>query len=348
MTDPKKVKPKQESQTNMNLSKSQKKALKEKEKQRIRALKQQQEQIERKNQKKKKRLKAEAAPKSCQDTLRYKKMYESGICLCGNNFYSKMIKFSDINYQVAQRDEQIDIFSTYCEILNYFDPNINVQITVHNKRVDKDDFKKQMLLKMRDDGKDDLRQEYNEMLLNKALQGQISIIQEKFVTFGLEAENYDAAYSALARVETDLTSRFKSLGCDVMLMSGLERLEHMNSILNPSEPLRFDYDDLIGTGLTTKDIIAPYFFDFRPDNKQTYFEFGDYFGQVLMIKKYPTDMNDRLLNKLLEIPCNTTIAIHTNSMDNSSALNMIQTKMAFMEQDIVNSKSFCSRVTTLI
>lgn len=263
-------------------------------------------------------------------------MYESGICLSGNNFYSKMIKFSDINYQVAQRDEQIDIFSTYCEILNYFDPNINVQITVHNKRVDKDDFKKQMLLKMRDDGKDDLRQEYNEMLLNKALQGQNSIIQEKFVTFGLEAENYDAAYSALARVETDLTSRFKSLGCDVMLMSGLERLEHMNSILNPSEPLRFDYDDLIGTGLTTKDIIAPYFFDFRPDNKQTYFEFGDYFGQVLMIKKYPTDMNDRLLNKLLEIPCNTTIAIHTNSMDNSSALNMIQTKIAFMEQDIVN------------
>lgn len=263
-------------------------------------------------------------------------MYESGICLSGNNFYSKMIKFSDINYQVAQRDEQIDIFSTYCEILNYFDPNINVQITVHNRRVDKDDFKKQMLLKMRDDGKDDLRQEYNEMLLNKALQGQNSIIQEKYVTFGLEAENYDAAYSALTRIETDLTSRFKSLGCDVMLMSGRERLEHMNSILNPSEPLRFDYDDLIGTGLTTKDFVAPYYFDFRPDSKQTYFEFGDYFGQVLMIKKFPTDLNDRLLNKLLEIPCNTTVAIHTNSMDNSTALNMIQTKIAFMEQDIVN------------
>ena len=189
-----------------------------------------------------------------------------------------MLKFSDINYQVAQRDEQIDIFSKYCEILNYFDPNVNVQITVHNRRIDKDEFKSRMLLEMLGDDKDELRQEYNSMLLNKALQGQKSIIREKYITFGIEAENYSAAYPALMRIETDISSQFKSLGCDVMTVSGLERLEYMSSILDPSQPLKFDYDDLNGTGLCTKDFIAPYFFDFKPDNKQTYFEFGDYFG----------------------------------------------------------------------
>jgi hypothetical protein len=263
-------------------------------------------------------------------------MFQNGICQTGSNFFSKMLKFSDINYQVAQRDEQIDIFSKYCEILNYFDPKINIQITVHNRRIDKDEFKSQMFLKNQNDDKDELRQEYNDMLDKKALQGQNSIVREKYIIFGLEADAYDEAYPALMRIETDLTSRFKELGCDVMTVSGEERLEHINSILNPSEPLKFDYDMLVGTGLNTKDFIAPYFFDFKLDNKQTYFEFGDYYGQVLMLKKFPTDLSDKLLNALSEIPCNSTINIHTNSMDNSSAIEMVKTKLAFMEQDKVN------------
>ena len=263
-------------------------------------------------------------------------MFQNGICQTGENFFSKTLKFSDINYQVAQRDEQIDIFSKYCEILNYFDPKINIQITVHNRRIDKDEFKSQMFLKMEKDEKDELRQEYNEMLDKKALQGQNSIIREKYITFGLEADTYESAYPALMRIETDLTGQFKSLGCDVMSITGEERLEHINSILNPNEPLKFDYDMLTGSGLSTKDFIAPYFFDFKPDNKQTYFEFGDYFGQVLMLKKFPTDLSDKLLNALSEIPCNSTITIHTNSMDNSSAIEMVKTKLAFMEQDKVN------------
>lgn len=318
---------------NMKLLKSQRKALKEQEKQRIKRLKNQQEALERKNAKKKKKAKAEAAPKTCQDTLKYRYMFENGVCQVGENFFSKTIKFSDINYQVAQRDEQIDIFSRYCEILNYFSPEINVQITVHNRRIDIDDFKSRMLFPMRNDGKDDLRIEYNKMLEQKALQGQNSIIREKYITFGITADNYEAAYPALLRIETDITGQFKSLGCDVMSVSGAERIEYMNSILNPNEPMKFDYKDLIGTGLTTKDFISPYFFDFKPNSKQTYFEFGDYYGQVLMLRKLPTDLSDKLLNALAEIPCNSTINIHTNSMDNSSAIEMVKTKLAFMEQD---------------
>ena len=251
----------------------------------------------------------------------------------GDNFFSKTLKFSDINYQVAQRDEQIDIFSRYCEILNYFSPEINVQITVHNRRIDIEDFKQKMLFPMRNDGKDDLRVEYNTMLENKALQGQNSIVREKYITFGITAESYDVAYPALLRIETDLTGQFKGLGCDVMAISGAERLEYINSILNPNEPMKFDYKEMVGTGLTTKDFIAPYYFDFKPNSKQTYFEFGDYFGQVLMIRKFPTDLSDKLLNALAEIPCNSTINIHTNSMDNSTAIEMVKTKLAFMEQD---------------
>jgi hypothetical protein len=61
----------------MRLLKTQKRAIKEREKQRIRQLRSQQALIEKKNAKKKKRAKAEAAPKTCQDTLHYKYMFEN-------------------------------------------------------------------------------------------------------------------------------------------------------------------------------------------------------------------------------------------------------------------------------
>ncbi|MBQ8940765.1 MAG: DUF87 domain-containing protein [Firmicutes bacterium] len=260
-------------------------------------------------------------------------MFGNGVCQVSDNFFSKTVKFSDINYQVAQRDEQIDIFSRYCEILNYFSPEINVQITVHNRRIDIDDFKQNMFFPMRDDGRNDLREEYNRMLEQKALQGQNSIIREKYITFGIEAENYDVAYPALLRIESDIMSQLKGLGCDATNLSGAQRLEYMNSILNPNEQLKFNYADLVGTGLCTKDFIAPYYFDFKPNSKQNYFEFGDYYGQVLMIKKLPSDLSDKLLNALAEIPCNSTINIHTNAMDNATATDMVKTKLAFMEQD---------------
>lgn len=263
-------------------------------------------------------------------------MMENGTCQCGDDFFSRTIKFSDINYQVAQRDEQIEIFSRYCEILNYFSPDINVQITVHNRRIDIENFKSNMLFPMRDDKHNNLREEYNTMLEEKALQGQNSIVREKYITFGITADNFEVAYPALLRIEADITSQLKSLGCDVMSISGAERLEYMNSILNPNEPMKFNYTDLLGTGLCTKDFITPYYFDFKPNSKQTYFEFGDYFGQVLMIKKLPSDLSDKLLNALAEIPCNSTINIHTNSMDNASAMDMVKTKLAFMEQDKCN------------
>ncbi len=267
-------------------------------------------------------------------------MFQNGIAKnSGNGFggiYSKTLKFSDINYQVAQRNEQIDMFSKYCELMNYFDPKINIQISVHNRRIDMDDFKRNMFLKYADDGMDELRDEYNKMLEDKTLQGQNSIVREKYISFSVEAESYEAAYSALSRIETDVSNQLKGLGCKVMPLSGEERLGFISSILNPSEPLRFNYDYLTGTGLGTKDFVSPYYFDFCPDGKKTYFEFGDYYGQVLAIMNYPSDLGDSLLNKLSEIPCNTTISVHTNSMDNIKALELVKTKIAYIEKEIVD------------
>lgn len=45
-------------------------------------------------------------PKSVQQAIPINKIYEDGIFRVGNNF-SKTMKFTDINYRVASKDDQI-------------------------------------------------------------------------------------------------------------------------------------------------------------------------------------------------------------------------------------------------
>lgn len=188
-------------------------------------------------------LKSLKVPATVQNTIRYNRMFEDGVCDVEGGIYSKTIKFSDINYQIAKRDDQIDIFSRYCEFLNYFDPSINVQITINNRRIDQEDFKKRILLytPKKDDGLNKYRYEYNQMLIDKALKGQNGIIREKYLTFSCEASNYEQGVQVLSRIEADVQANMKRLGCINSVLSGSERCEFIHSIFNPDEPYKFEY-----------------------------------------------------------------------------------------------------------
>ena len=264
-------------------------------------------------------------------------MFEDGICEVENNLYSKTIKFSDINYQIARREEQIEIFSRYCEFLNYFDPSINVQLTIHNRHIDKDDFKVKILIPtgQQKDDLDKYRREYNAMLSEKALQGQNSIIREKYLTFSVKAPDYESAIAALARIETDIMNNLKSLGCDVKSLSGAERLEFLHRFFNPDDKFLFNYDYLLYSNLTTKDYIAPDSFNFQ---HKSYYEFGNYYGQTLYLKDLPPDLSDKLITEISDIPCNLTITLHMNSVEQEKALSLVKRKIAFMEHQKIEEQ----------
>ena len=91
--------------------------------------------IKAENQKKRK-------PFTAQDTIPYKEIYKDGICRTDDNYYSKMVQFYDINYQLAQNDDKAAIFENYCEFLNSFDSSVEVQITFLNQQVNFDEYAK--------------------------------------------------------------------------------------------------------------------------------------------------------------------------------------------------------------
>ncbi len=59
-----------------------------------------------------------AVPKSVQDAIDIRAVYPDGIFLVGKDRYSKVFKFTDINYAVASKEDKETDFFKYSDILS--------------------------------------------------------------------------------------------------------------------------------------------------------------------------------------------------------------------------------------
>ncbi len=160
-------------------------------------------------------------PRRVQDVIPIQKIWEDGIFLTGGR-YAKTFRFTDINYQVASEPDKEKMFRGYSTLINSLDCGATTKITIFNHKMSQINFEKSILMPMQWDGLDDYREEYNQMLLDKATNGN-GIVQEKFLTVSVRKKDVDAARSFFARVEADLSSHFAALGSICGPMNAMER-----------------------------------------------------------------------------------------------------------------------------
>ena len=103
-------------------------------------------------------------PKNVQDTIPVQIIYKDGIFQVGKNKFSKCLRFTDINYAVASRNDKESMFLGYSEILNSLDPGATSKITVLNRKLNKIDFENNIMIPMNNDSLDEYRKEYNKIL----------------------------------------------------------------------------------------------------------------------------------------------------------------------------------------
>ena len=116
-------------------------------------------------------------PKGVQDCIPITAIYDDGIFRVGKDKYSKSFKFTDINFAVASREDKEAMFLEYSELLNSFDSGATTKLTINNRRLNRLDFEKTILIPKTGDELDEYREEYNKMLLDKAT-GANSIVQD--------------------------------------------------------------------------------------------------------------------------------------------------------------------------
>ena len=77
--------------------------------------------------------------KTTQETLNYNKIYPNGVCHVGQKTYNRMIRFSDISYQLSQDEIKQRIFAQYSTLLNSFDDTIKIQFCFINYRMNSEE-----------------------------------------------------------------------------------------------------------------------------------------------------------------------------------------------------------------
>ena len=87
------------------------------------------------------------APKSVQQAVPIRRIWQDGIFQVGNKF-SKSFRFSDINYYIAGKDDKMEMFLDYSELLNALDSGSSVKITLNNRRINKEEFEQSLLIPM--------------------------------------------------------------------------------------------------------------------------------------------------------------------------------------------------------
>lgn len=270
------------------------------------------------------------APKSAQESIPYREMYRDGICRVTDRLYSKTIEFGDINYHLAQNEDKNQIFEAYCDLLNYFDSSLGVQISSVNKFGSAEEMTKSIDIPLRGDITDKYCAEYSGILKNQQAKGNNGLTKNKYITYALEADSLKEAKLRAERVEIDVLNNYKVLGVPTKPLTGAERLEVMHGIFHPDGkmPFRFDWKDRVKTGLSTKDYIAPTSFDFR-DGKT--FRMGEYYGAASYLQILAPELNDRMLADFLDLETALTVTIHIRSVDQAEAIKTIKRKLTDLD-----------------
>lgn len=272
-------------------------------------------------------------PKNVQDCIPVQTIYKDGIFQIGKNKFSKCFKFTDINYAVASRTDKEAMFLQYSELLNSLDSGATSKITVLNRRLNRVDFEKNIMIPLASDGLDEYRQEYNQMLLSKAL-GANSIIQEKFLTISVNKKTVEEARAYFARINADLNNHFNQLGSKCIELNGEDRLRLAHDFYRIGEENIFTWDmlDNMKKGHSFKDYICPDTFSFQKDH----FEMGDKFGRVFFLKDYASYIKDDMIAELTDLNKNLMLSIDVIPIPMDEAIREVENRRLGVETNITN------------
>ena len=271
-------------------------------------------------------------PRRVQDVIPIRRIWPDGIFLVGSK-YSKMYRFTDINYLVASRADKESMFLQYSELLNSLDAGATAKITINNRRLNRVNFEKNILMPLRGDARDIYRREYNQMLLDKAMEGN-GIIQEKYITVTVLKKDVEEARAYFARTGADLCSHFAALGAKCTELDTTERLRVLHDFYRVGEEVDFHFDanDMMQKGHDFRDYICPDSIEKTSDR----LKLGKRFCRVLYLKDYASYIKDCLVTELTDLSRNMMLSIDIVPVPTDEAVREVETRLLGVETNITN------------
>ena len=276
-------------------------------------------------------------PRTAQQSIPFQRMFEDGTCRVRSNYYTRTIQFQDINYQLAQQEDKTAIFEEWCSFLNFFDSSIHFELSFVNVATDAADFERSIRIPFQQDGFDDVRTEYSQMLRQQLAKGNNGLTKTKFITFGIEADSMKLAKPRLEHVQNDLLNNFHRLGVTAKPLNGKERLKLMHHIfhMDGGEKFQFDWNTFTRSGLSVKDAIAPTAFAFKNSRS---FQMGGLYGAMSFLSITASDLSDQLLKDFLEMDSSQIVTMHIQSVDQNKAIKTVKRTITELDRSKIEEQ----------
>ena len=270
-------------------------------------------------------------PRDAVQTIPYRELFPDGLMQVNDKLFTKTLRFSDINYELAQPEDKEQTFDGLCDFYNALDSSMWAQMSFLNLRANLIDYRKSVTVPGQGDGCDDVRRELETILQAQLAKGNNGLIKRKYFTFGIEADSGQAARPRVERIEADLRNHLKNMGVRSEPLSGYDRLEVLHGIFHPDgrEKLRFNWDAVVNTGLSTKPFIAPSSVDFRGGRT---FKIGGMWGAASFLQIGASQLNDRVLSDFLNLDCSQIVTIHIKAVNQQEAIKTIKRKLTDIEK----------------
>ena len=243
------------------------------------------------------------------------------------------LKIEYINYAVASREDKEAMFLEYSELLNSLDSGATTKLTINNRRLNRLDFEKTILIPETGDDLDVYREEYNKMLLDKAT-GANAIVQDKYVTISINKKSVEDARTYFARVGADLIAHFSRLGSKCVELETDERLRIVHDFFRVGEETAYHFDikETRKKGHDFKDYVCPDTMEFEND----YFKMGDRYGRVLFLREYASYIKDTMVTDLTDLNRNLMMSIDIVPVPTDEAVREAESRLLGVETNITN------------
>lgn len=269
-------------------------------------------------------------PRSVQQSIPIQRVWQDGIWQVNGRF-SQTWRFADINYSLASYEDQRDMFTSYCGVLNSLPTDAVTKITIHNRRLNSSDFQHSVLMRECGDDLDLYRREYNRVLTEKAAASN-NLIQDKYITVSVARKNAEEARAFFHRVDADLSKNLGRLDSGAKALDTYERLRILHDFFRPGEEqfYKFDLNASIRLGHSFKDYIAPDGMKFLSDH----FELGGKVGRVLFMRKYSSYIKDDMITSMADFPRTLVLSIDLLPVPTDEAVRDVQSQIMGIESDI--------------
>lgn len=281
-----------------------------------------------------KAIQSEKRVYTTQETLPYKKLYSDGLMHVDGKEYNRIIAFEDVNYRMAYDFDQEDIQNCLAEIFNSFNKDTHLQLVYINQMGRYKHLKKAIEIEQRDDCVSDIRHEFSNVLLKKALEGNNGLQKIKLLVISVEADNDEQARAKLNRLELGVINKLKKIRSAAYVLNGEARMELTYNYLNIGYKFNLEPHKANGT-INSKTVIAPAYFDFKADN---HFKINEQYCRSLYLKIDASELNDKMFSELFNLPENIVISLHVKPMEATHTIKLLKRKFSDVQKMIIDEQ----------